>query len=54
MEGEEYWPLGQFEPGRAAAGWATLISVSTMKNYATEQANKQANVSARKVALIHR
>ena len=20
MEGEEYWPLGQFEPGRAAAG----------------------------------
>ena len=20
MEGEEHWPLGQFEPGRAAAG----------------------------------
>ncbi len=20
MEGEEYWPLGQFEPERAAAG----------------------------------
>ncbi len=20
MEGEEYWPLGQFEPVRAAAG----------------------------------
>ena len=20
MEGKEYWPLGQFEPGRAAAG----------------------------------
>ena len=20
LEGEEHWPLGQFEPGRAAAG----------------------------------
>ncbi len=33
MEGEKYWPSGQFEPERAAIGPYT-ISISATKNYA--------------------
>lgn len=43
MEGEEYWPLGRFEPGRAAGGPNT-ISVSRLKNYATKQTYEQVQI----------